>query len=128
MEPKSNTAGTRRHAFRALVLASMWAAGNALAAPLRIVEPASDATVHSNGGEVAVVVAGAAPDARLRPLVDGRAQGGWGRASRFDLHGIPRGTHRLVVVELDAQGRELARTAPVEFHVWHASRLMRAAR
>jgi hypothetical protein len=43
----------------------------------------------------------------------------------FQLRDVARGTHELTVRLLDAQGREVTRTAPVTFHVWHASRLFR---
>jgi hypothetical protein len=45
--------------------------------------------------------------------------------SVFYLNGVTRGTHELTVKLLDAGGREVVRTSPATFHVWHASRLFR---
>jgi hypothetical protein len=109
-----------------LVAAALLGCSGVLAGPIRVVRPASDETVHSNSGDIEVIVAGAAPDARLRPLLDGQPVGGAHASPSFDLHGVGRGTHQLVVVEIDGQAREIGRSAPVEFQVWHASRLNRA--
>ena len=94
-------------------------------AEARVVSPAIDETVHSNTGSIRVVVEDVPSAVRLQPLLDGEAAGEPVAGSVFYLRGVPRGTHELIVKLLDAGGREVGRTSPVTFHVWHASRLLR---
>ena len=108
-----------------MVLGALLLAGTlAAAAPLRIVTPAPDETVHDNRGTVPVVVTGAAPGVLLQPVLDGEPAPTRHRAPAFELHGVPRGSHQLRVRVVDAEGRTVAETATVRFHVFQASRLL----
>jgi hypothetical protein len=97
-------------------------------ASLRIVRPEHEETIHDNTGTVPVDVLlrpalRAQAGHRFRVLLDGvQAPGEW-RSAHFSLHGIERGTHTVQVIVTDADGRRLAESAPVEFHLWQASRL-----
>jgi hypothetical protein len=106
------------------VAAAMAFAGAALA-EARVVSPAVDETIHSNTGSIRVVVQGAPNGLQLQPLLDGAATSEPVDDPVFHLSDVPRGTHELTVRLLDADGREVTRTAPVTFHVWQASRLFR---
>ncbi len=94
-------------------------------AEARVVSPAIDETVHSNAGTIRVIVQDVPRGLQLQPLLDGQAAGDPGADAVFHLRDVPRGTHELTVKLLDADGREVMRTSPVTFHVWHASRLFR---
>jgi len=94
----------------------------AVAAP-RIVSPTADATVHSNSGEVQVVVQDVPAGQRIQALLDGGVASLPVDAPTIELQGVARGEHLLVVRTVDADGRELARSDAVRFHVFHASRL-----
>jgi hypothetical protein len=107
----------------ALLLAALLLAPLAAQAQLQLVNPAPGETVHSNAGTVPVAVAGAAPKMRFQALLDGAPIGPPSNSASFVVNGVPRGTHRLAVAALDADGAEVARTEEVEFHVWQASRL-----
>lgn len=124
---------TTRRAF-ACALCCVLAFGVAAQAgvELTIDAPASGETLHDNEGRVPVTVsirglpAGTAP--RLRPLVDGAAQGPDRRARTFSLEGVDRGEHVLVVQLIDARGGVIAASPPVTFHLWRASALFPARR
>ena len=107
-----------------MAAAAMAWAGVAMA-DARIVSPALDETVHSNTGTIRVVVQDVPTGSRLQPLLDGEAAREPATDPVFYLHDVPRGTHELIVAVVDQSGREVARTSPVMFHVWHASRLFR---
>lgn len=106
------------------VAATMALVGAALA-EARVVSPAIDETVHSNTGSIRVIVQDVPSGLQLQPVLDGEAMGEPVAGSVFYLLGVTRGTHELSVKLLDAGGREVMRTSPVTFHVWHASRLFR---
>ncbi len=90
-----------------------------------IVQPAHEATVHDNQGNVAVQVAvspSLAPRDRIVVLLDGRPaarQAGTAVA----LSGVERGEHTLQALVVDANGATLATSQPVTFYMWQASRL-----
>lgn len=97
---------------------------------LSIVAPKKEQTIHDNTGKVPVEVALQPPldtkaGHRLQAVVDGSVLSGSWTTTRFSLQQIDRGTHRLEVIVTDSAGKELARSAPVEFYVWQASRLFR---
>lgn len=94
-------------------------------AQARVVSPAIDEMVHSNAGSVRVVVEDVPRGLRLQPVLDGEVTSEPVADAVFHLHDVTRGTHELVVKLVDAGGREVGRTSPVTFHLWHASRLMR---
>ena len=97
---------------------------------VRIVSPRPDEGVRANDGRVPVEVA-VEPrpkrDTRLRfrAFLDGQPTGPVSDQPRWILSDVPRGTHTLEAVVLDEKGQELARSAPVTFHVLRVSRLIR---
>lgn len=99
-------------------------AGTTLAAEgLTLVQPADGETIHDNQGRVAVVVAGGREAEGFQAYVDGTPVGGIHPTPAFQLEGIDRGEHRLSVSAVNAQGRVLATTEAITFHMWRASRL-----
>jgi hypothetical protein len=54
-------------------------------------------------------------------MLDGAPIGSVQEAPAFELEDVPRGVHRLRVILLDDQGRELASSEDVEFTLWRAS-------
>jgi C4-dicarboxylate-specific signal transduction histidine kinase len=94
---------------------------------VRIVAPDNDTTIHSNNGHLSVEVtltpALAAGD-RLALLLDAKkvAQE---RKLHFKLNNIDRGTHTLQAQVIAADGKVLATSPLVVFHMWHASRLFK---
>jgi hypothetical protein len=96
---------------------------------LRIVAPQSGSTVHDNPGNLSVTISvvpplHAASGERFVLLLDGRVVAS-GAGQHFDLVGIDRGSHLLRAQMQDPDGRILARSAPVKFYMWRASRLFR---
>ena len=104
-----------------LLLAGLLAGGGALAASLHIAAPQPGQVIHDNQGRVGVVVADLPSGARLQAMLDGAPLGPVEEAPAFSLEDVPRGTHRLRVILLDDQDRELATSEEVEFTVWRAS-------
>jgi hypothetical protein len=92
----------------ALLLAGLLAGGSALADSLHVAAPQAGQVIHDNRGRVGVVVTGLPSGARLQALLDGAPMGEIQKAPAFELDDVPRGVHRLRVVLLDDQGRELA--------------------
>lgn len=96
---------------------------------LTIATPANEETVHDNTGRLAVTVTvddgGALDESRavLRVLLDGARFGVEQRGRSFTLEGIERGTHALQVELLDRDGRTVATSPAVTFHMWRASAL-----
>jgi len=105
-----------------LVLASVGASTFASTQAVRILTPAPEETVHSNAGTVPVVVEGHRAGETLRPVLNGKALAKTHHTSAFELQGVPRGTHRLVVEVLDDKGQLRVRSKSVRFFVWQASR------
>jgi hypothetical protein len=99
----------------------------ARAAEIAIVQPAAEQTIHSNAGDVSVVIraSGAAPDSRVRFIVDGSAWPENTEGHAITLTGLDRGTHVVRAELLGTDGTVLATSQPVTFYVWHASRLFR---
>jgi hypothetical protein len=106
------------------VAAAMAWVGMAMA-EVRVVSPAIDETVHSNTGSIRVIVEDVPRGLQLQPVLDGEVISEPAADPVFYLHDVARGTHELTVKVVDAGGREVTRTSPVTFHVWHASRLFR---
>jgi hypothetical protein len=112
--------------------ASETAAAENYGAP-RIIRPKDGETVHDNTGAVPVEVGLQPPlntkaGHRIRVMLDGaRLAGAWS-TSRFSLQQVDRGAHTLRVIVTDGEGKELARSDPIEFHMWQASRLFRGQR
>ena len=96
---------------------------------VRIVAPAPETTIHDNDGNLAVEVAiTPLPDTtavdQLTLLMDGTAVAK-GRALSFELNNIDRGSHTLEVRVYAANGKLLATSPPVVFHMWRASLLFK---
>jgi hypothetical protein len=111
----------------ALLAGSAWGASYEA---IRIVAPTDDATVHDNSGKLVVVVQVTPPLAagdRITLLIDGSAVAS-AAATRFELQGVDRGTHRLEAQVIDADGGIAASSAPVRFQMWRASRFLPGAR
>lgn len=66
------------------------------------------------------------PEHHLVILLDGQVVAE-GRNTRFNLHGIERGTHTLLAQVRDAQGKPVQSTAPVTFHWRQHSRFFQPA-
>jgi hypothetical protein len=111
--------------WRALLVGALCllAMAPARAEPLTLLQPAEGQTIHDNAGRVLVRVAGGAPGAAYQAYLDGAPAGPVSLSASFMLTGVERGEHRLQVASVDGEGRPLARTAPVTFHMWQASRL-----
>jgi len=99
---------------------------------IAIVQPANEATVFDNAGNVEVKVALApAPDLdagdRIALLLDGQ-QAVLQSATQFRLRAVVRGEHRLEARIVDRNGNSVIASAPVKFHLWQASRLFPSRR
>ena len=110
----------------ALLLAPLLplAATAAEAAGISVIKPASEETIHSNQGELTVMLrrARAVPGGRVRLVLDGTPLPHSYRSDTIHLRGIHRGTHTLQAVLLDARGERSAASAAVTFYMWQASR------
>ncbi|HTT39780.1 MAG TPA: hypothetical protein VMH32_19195 [Burkholderiales bacterium] len=118
-----------RYGAAASCAAALWlcvAATAVHAQDISIVSPASEETVHSNPGEVTVVVSykAAPPSSMVRILVDGQPAGPAQPGDTFLLQGIERGAHTLQAQLLAPAGKLVAASAPVTFYMWHASILL----
>ena len=94
------------------------------AAP-RITRPTPGQTVHSNSGDVQVVLRDLPVGALVQPVLDGVDVSAPVATSRLTLRNVVRGEHVLVVKIFEADGRAAGQTEPVHFTVFHASKLMR---
>jgi hypothetical protein len=91
----------------------------------RIVEPAAGATIHSNSGVIHVIVTGVPPGDSVLPVLDGKAAQVYYATPEFDLRDVSRGAHHLAVRILGPREFQVGLAGPVDFQVWHASRLNR---
>lgn len=94
-----------------------------------LLTPANDETYFD--GEAALPVSVEVlptlhPEHRLVILLDGQVVAE-GNTTRFNLHGIERGTHTLLAQVRDAQGNPVQSTAPVTFHWRQHSRFFEPA-
>lgn len=100
------------------------AATAAIRYQLQIVSPAEDETIRSNAGDLLVSASGdPAPLAGhgYQLLLDGEPLSTAGPQTHFELHNVNRGTHRLQLRVIDANGRELARSPARTFHLIRTS-------
>ena len=84
-----------------------------------ITRPENDATLRDNQGSVSIALQlepGLHSDHKLEIFLNGELVGG-GSSSSVQLRNVDRGTHTVHGVIEDASGKELARTAPVTFHL-----------
>ena len=90
-------------------------------------QPANEATVFDNAGNVEVKLAlspalDIAAGDRIALLLDGQ-QAALQSATQFRLSAVVRGEHRLEARIVDRSGNTVIASAPLEFHLWQASRL-----
>lgn len=86
---------------------------------LAIVDPANDAQIRENTGNVTVSVAvepSLLGSDRLVLLMDGR-EAGTGTQTTFSLENVDRGTHELTAVVLGSDGSARMSSTPVTFHM-----------
>jgi hypothetical protein len=91
---------------------------------LEIVQPANDATIRSNEGNLAVGLAlspALAEGHSVKIVIDGTELEGEMKSTQFSLGNLNRGTHSLVTKIVDADGNELITSSPVTFHLRQAS-------
>jgi hypothetical protein len=84
-----------------------------------IVEPADDAEIRENTGNMTISVAiepGLQSPDQVAILIDGQ-EAAAGPQTSFTLGNVDRGTHRLTAVVRGRDGRELASSPPVTFHM-----------
>lgn len=99
---------------------------------IAVVDPANDATVFDNAGNVTVTVAvspglrGSAGD-QIALILDGRVAS-VRDATRFKLSEIARGEHTLEAQIVDRGGTVVISSNPVKIYLWQASRLFPARR
>jgi hypothetical protein len=93
---------------------------------LAIRQPGDDATVRDNTGAVELEI-DLEPELqqghRIAVLLDGRTIFDQLEITRVSLSNVDRGTHRLRVKVLDADGAEQAASEPVTFHMHRATAL-----
>ena len=102
------------------------------ASALEVISPRPEATVHDNAGNVAVTVdpgpQALAQGRRIRVLLDGAPAAPEAASRVFRLEGVDRGGHILQAELLDAQGRRVAVSDEIVFHMWRASKNFPARR
>jgi len=89
---------------------------------IAITKPADGQTVHDNEGTVPVEVM-LKGTGRIVTLFDGKRYGAPQGNTSFVLESVDRGEHTLQVQLVDAAGKALASSAPVQFYLWRASAL-----
>jgi len=129
---------------RILVLSVLWFAGALAAeeptlagdgvggaepyATLVILEPAAEATLRDNGGNVPIRVTTSPrlqrhAGHRLRVALDGTLRSDSSTRARITLRNVDRGRHEIVAVIVDETQTELARSRPVTFYLHRRSLL-----
>lgn len=91
---------------------------------LRIASPADDSSIGHGPGDFQVSVdvqPGLAEGHRLRLSVDGAAYGRDSSETSFMLSGIDRGTHKLQVRIIDAEGYTVKKSGTISVHVFRPS-------
>lgn len=92
---------------------------------LSIVSPSDEETVHSNTGQIAVVVSlGGATlrgDQAIRILLDGEPAAEPARSTEVTIETLVRGPHSLEAQIVDRAGTVLSSSEPVNFYLWRAS-------
>ena len=92
---------------------------------LAITSPKNDETIHHNEGSV-TVTANVDPELKeneqLALYMDGKKVLS-GKSSQFFLNYVDRGTHKLAVAIVSAEGKEISRSDTIEFHLRRTSKL-----
>jgi hypothetical protein len=115
-----------KHVAAVAALLCSFACAAAGAAPIAILSPAQQDTIHDNSGNMAVEVKAEPPiDPRegtsIRLLLDGKPAAPDSRGMSFTLQGVERGQHRLQALLIDPQGQTTAVSDTVYFTMWQAS-------
>lgn len=88
---------------------------------VEIWKPSAEETIANTAGQVSVgvrVEPAVAPGHRLALYMDGRLVEGFPpQGTEYDLSEVERGAHTLVLAVVDAQGKQVITSAPVQFYV-----------
>ena len=93
---------------------------------VRIASPADDETVRDNGGNVSISLS-LEPSLRPGHTIDIRMDGtsiGRGTGTSVALTNVDRGSHTVQAVILDENGREIASTGTITFHLRRVTKLL----
>ncbi len=93
---------------------------------ISIVAPVAEATVRDNTGAVPVNASLDPPlkvsaGHRFQFYLDGQTQGEATRSSQIVLANVNRGAHNVAVAVVDAGGKEVIRSSPVQFYLHRQS-------
>ncbi|HED18539.1 MAG TPA: DUF4124 domain-containing protein [Gammaproteobacteria bacterium] len=93
---------------------------------ISIVSPTQEATLRDNTGAVPVTaglkpVLNAAAGHRFQFYLDGQTQGKPTESSHIVIANVDRGAHNVAVAVVDAEGKEVMRSSPVEFNLHRQS-------
>lgn len=91
---------------------------------LQILAPADDATIRNNAGDLEVAVDSQPPlhpGHLYRITLDGTPIGEASASPTQQLHNVDRGSHRLAVEIVDAQGVTVQQSTPHTFHMMRTS-------
>lgn len=88
---------------------------------VEIWKPNAEETIANSGGQVGVAVRvepALAAGHRLALYMDGRLVMGFPeQGMEYEMADVERGTHSLVLAVVDAQGKQVTTSAPVQFYV-----------
>ena len=85
----------------------------------KVTSPANDAVIRDNGGNVRVSLSlnpGLRGDHSIEVMMDGKSIGS-GKGTTVTLTEVDRGTHTVQATVKDADGKEVARSNSVIFHL-----------
>jgi hypothetical protein len=85
----------------------------------KLTSPSNDATIRDNGGNVRVILSltpGLQRGHDIEVMMDGQPIGS-GKGTSVTLTDVDRGTHTVQAAIKDAQGKEIARSNSVIFHL-----------
>lgn len=91
---------------------------------LQILAPADDATIRNNAGDLEVAIDSQPPlhaGHFFRITLDGAPAGEASTSTLHPLHNVDRGSHRLVIEIVDAQGKTIQQSSPHTFHMMRTS-------
>lgn len=92
---------------------------------IELVSPADEQTIRSNTGSFKVQARSSIPVGtthQFRLYLDGRPYGPMSNVPEFQLRGIERGQHALMIRMYNSQGVELATSQPVTIYLHQASK------
>jgi hypothetical protein len=96
---------------------------------VEIWKPSKEMTIANTAGQVSVgvrVEPALASGDRLALYMDGRLVSGFPeRGTEYEMSDVERGAHTLVLTVVDAQGKRVIESSPVEFYVQQVSVLNR---